>query len=93
MRTIGALAAFLRTSLLAAERAIRGPFPRGGVFALPALAGALLVASVAPAQAPPRIPGLPGFGKAAIAEEPPTFGDSRDRVEVKVSVAASEVAP
>jgi len=95
MRTIGALVAFLRTCLPAVERAIRGPFgrPSAAVAALPALACALLVASVAPAQTPPRIPGLPGFGKPAIAEEPPTFGDSRDRVEVKVAVAATEVAP
>lgn len=43
-------------------------------------------------QVQPRIPGLPGFGRAAV-EEPPAFGDSRDQVDARIVVAQSKVAP
>ena len=46
---------------------------------------AATVAAAAP-QNPPRIPGLPGFGKPA-AQSAPAYGDSRDQVDTAVVVS------
>ena len=66
----------------------RAVFPAWILFV--ALLGATFAASFpsseAWAQTPPRIPGLPGFGKPAKAPPPPVFGDSRDQVETAVVV-------
>ena len=59
------------------------------------LATLLAIAPAAPAQTPPKFPGLgglPAFGKPA-AEEPPIYGDSRDKVEVTARFAAPSAAP
>ena len=70
------------------------PLHLRGLLATLALVASLLVAPSRPAEAqsPPKFPGLPGFG-AQKAEEPPAFGDSRDQVDVTVSVAQPKVAP
>ena len=73
----------------------RAVFPAWILFV--ALLGATFAASFpsseAWAQTPPRIPGLPGFGKPAKAPPPPVFGDSRDQVETAVVVPNAKVAP
>ncbi|MFM7052448.1 MAG: cytochrome c biogenesis protein CcdA, partial [Planctomycetota bacterium] len=74
----------------------RAAFPRFLHLALltAALLGCVLAPSRASAQVPPKIPGLPGFGKqAAAVEEPPLYNDSRDRVDLAVSVAVPVVEP
>ncbi|MCE2882316.1 MAG: thioredoxin family protein [Planctomycetaceae bacterium] len=73
----------------------RAAFPRFLSLALLAavLIGWLSPATAALAQVPPKIPGLPGFGKPAAAiEEPPLFNDSRDRVDTTVAVSQPTVA-
>ncbi len=73
---------------------------RGAVAMLAVALLACLFGGTPPAgastQTPPRFPGfgggVPGFGKPA-AEEPPLFGDSRDKVEVSARFAAATAAP
>jgi len=65
-------------------------FPLWIIFAaLPALAALVAGPAVAAPlpQAPPRIPGVPGFGGPAKAPPPPVFGDSRDQVDTGVVVS------
>ena len=85
MRTTEARAAFPTECRLSRLRGFLAAF---ATIAL-TLAG---FAEPAGAQAPPKFPGLPGFGTAK-AEEPPAFGDSRDQVDVTVAVAQPSVAP
>ena len=65
---------------------------RLAVFPLSLLGAAALLSAQAAAQNPPRIPGIPAFGKPA-AQAAPVFGDSRDQVETSVEVTQSGLAP
>jgi thiol:disulfide interchange protein DsbD len=50
------------------------------------------MSTAASSQSPPKIPGLPGFGRPK-ADVPPAFGDSRDQVDVQVLLGQPSVAP
>ncbi len=69
---------------------------RAAVFPCLTLLIALLCVWIAPsaafAQSPPKIPGLPGFGRPP-AEPAVVFGDSRDQVDVTVSASRDRVEP
>lgn len=66
---------------------------RLAVFPLSMLVFAALAVAAPFPQNPPRIPGLPAFGKAAKAEPPTVYGNSQDQVEVLVDALSNKVVP
>lgn len=106
MRTTESRATFLANSIVSSLRSVlAASLRRGGALtgtllnrhALLATCIVLLAtasASITPvsAQVPPKIPGLPVFGKPAAAAEV-VFADSRDQVEVRAQIAHANVAP